>query len=274
MPASTVTSGVGLGSAGPVALAVDDAGKATVWTFAQGAWTATTSLDVDDFAPDDPIQVADATGDGTDDFLVTWTPNHHWAIAIVGDGGTWRAPTFQFPASNWTSKEPAGSVGSLEVSHGTLWSTSNPCIPDCATADQVQLSWRLDGDHFVVTNPEAVKDIDESKPSVPTTTAPKGTGAVGIDQATVTVDWGTRRANGNIAAPQYLVKVTATWLAGPNEANARLHWFIDGQPVQQTGGYDYVTTHAAIPGSSTTAAAYLPVKASGTYTADVEPIIT
>ena len=136
MPATTATSAVGLGSTGPIALAVAN-GKATVWTYSATAWSPTATIDVDSSAPDDPITVADVTGDGLDDFLVTWTPNHTYGTVITGHGGTWRAPTFQYPVSNWTPTEPAPAISAPDIENGQLQSIENPCIPDCATAPSV-----------------------------------------------------------------------------------------------------------------------------------------
>jgi hypothetical protein len=166
MPAATDTSGVGLGSTGPVALAVGD-GDATVWTYAADAWSPTATIDVhdldpdtwtagDDFYPAPVITVGDVTGDSFDDFLVRFTPNKSYGIVITGHGGTWRAPAFQYPVSDWTPTEPSEAVEAPEIDNGQLWSNENPCIPDCATAPSVSINWRLHGDHFVATNPESV----------------------------------------------------------------------------------------------------------------------
>jgi hypothetical protein len=116
-------------------------------------------------------------------------------MVIVGDGGTWRPANFEYPESNWTPKEPVDEIGSVDVAvGGKLWSDDNPCIPSCADATRVSLSWRFDGDHFVVTNPEAVKNLDQPKPAVPTTTSPAGPS--GIDEPTIRQTGGRRQSDG------------------------------------------------------------------------------
>jgi hypothetical protein len=174
MPASMVTSKVALASTGPVALSVDS-GKAVVWTFDQVDWTPTATIPVDESRPASPIQIADATGDGHDDFVITWTSNNHTAGRVItDDSGAWRAPQFEYPRANWTPNGLNDTAEHLTVSDARLISEENPCLPNCADAAPVMLTWRLAAEHFVVTNPDAVKDIPAvlAEPTPPPAPAP------------------------------------------------------------------------------------------------------
>ena len=112
-----------------------------------------------------PIQIAEATGDAHDDFIVTWTSNNHTAGRVItDDGGTWRAPQFEYPRANWTPNGLTNTAENLKVSEGKLVSQEDPCLPDCASASPVALTWRLAADHFVVSNPSEVKDIPAAPP--------------------------------------------------------------------------------------------------------------
>jgi hypothetical protein len=139
VPSSMVTSNVAL-AAGPVALSID-AGKAVVWSFGPDDWAPAATISVDEARPVSPIQIADATGDGHDDFVVTWTTNNHTAGRVItDDGGTWRAPQFEYPRANWTPNGLNNTAEQVTVSDGKLISEENPCRPDCNTATHVPLT--------------------------------------------------------------------------------------------------------------------------------------
>ena len=88
------------------------------------------------------------------------TPTASSSPATVAAGGrppsSTRCPTGPRPG-------PAPAISTPDIRNGQLSSFENPCIPDCADAPVVYISWRLDGDHFVATNPESVQDIAEPK---------------------------------------------------------------------------------------------------------------
>jgi hypothetical protein len=95
------------------------------------------------FAPlDDPIQIADVTGDGEPDFLVllqagSMTPG----VIVSDDGGSWRLVPGE-GGDVFAARDPA-------FEDNRLTTVDNDCVPDCATGHQPRVAWTYDRDRRV-----------------------------------------------------------------------------------------------------------------------------
>jgi len=99
-----------------------------------------------EFAPDTPLRVADATGDGAPDVLVRLlAADNEPGVVVSNDGAAWRLVPVSSDATDvYIARDPTFKAGRLT-------STSNDCIPDCADGRMTTITWRYDrqGRQFV-----------------------------------------------------------------------------------------------------------------------------
>jgi hypothetical protein len=115
----------------------------------------------------DPIAVADATGDGRPDFLITGQGGDNVPGFVVSDaGGVWHYVAFSgpyaTPPTDILDREPR-FVGT------TLASDYNSCVPDCAAAPVTTIVWSYDrstGD-FTAPYPAGYTGVTTTVPVAP-----------------------------------------------------------------------------------------------------------
>jgi hypothetical protein len=89
-----------------------------------------------------PVEVADLTGDGHDDFLVPLdAADANTAVVVTDEGGRWRLATGVGMSDPYFGREP-------RVEDGHLVTTSNDCTPSCAEGTTTPVAWRWDGTAF------------------------------------------------------------------------------------------------------------------------------
>jgi hypothetical protein len=85
------------------------------------------------------VATADLTGDGRPDALVRFSAaDNQPGVVVSADGGTWRlVPQNADPASVYVGRDAT-------IVKGSLRTTRNDCIPDCAQGHNTAVTWRYD----------------------------------------------------------------------------------------------------------------------------------
>jgi hypothetical protein len=97
-----------------------------------------------DFAPGLPVQVADVTADSRPDFLIRLVAGDNQpGVVVSDDGGSWRLVPIAPPNGAAGQAQPSDVYVARDptFSGARLVSTSNDCLPDCASGHLTTLTW-------------------------------------------------------------------------------------------------------------------------------------
>jgi hypothetical protein len=123
----------------------------------------------------DPVSVADVTGDGRPDFLITGSAADNVPGFVVSqDGGLWRYIPFSGPYVT-PPKDVIG--GSPQFLGDSLVSDYDNCIPDCAQGQNSAITWTYDsstGDFTAPDPPGHTGSAVTTTTTAPATTADSG----------------------------------------------------------------------------------------------------